>query len=61
MTRTRTFQSQQVTMKVPPKVYQRLTEIREAMQVEETRAVTYGEVVQRLAEAWERDREALND
>lgn len=45
--------SVQVTLKVSPLAYQELTRVKQEMTADATREVTYSEVIERLARAYE--------
>jgi hypothetical protein len=46
----------QATMKVSPMTYQRVTVIKQLMETEKQRQVTYSEVLEELARTWEAGR-----
>jgi hypothetical protein len=48
------FQADQQMLKIPRRVYARVTAIKGALQSREGRQVTYGETLDRMAELWER-------
>jgi hypothetical protein len=54
------FQDNQKTMKVTPRAYDKVMVIRESLEEQEKRQVTYSETIDRMADLWNRAVEAVN-